>query len=111
MKPLKMQDHMDKGQVPHLFERFMSLTQGLGSGQYTDRKIRDELRELGELGPAIVGEEAKIVPSDDDDCSIEEVVEDLDDANPYESSATDTRPTEEARESAQRTLLVGNSGE
>ena len=65
------------------FERFMSLTQGLGSGQYTDRKIRDELREeLGELGPAIVGEEGKIVPSDDDDYGIEEGVEDLDEANP-----------------------------
>ena len=109
MKPLKMQDHMDKrDKYLIFFERFMSLTQGLGSGQYTDRKIRDELREeLGELGPAIVGEEGKIVPSDDDDYGIEEVVEDLDDANPYESSATDTRPTDEARESAQERTLLG----
>ena len=109
MKPLKMQDHMDKrDKYLIFFERFMTLTQGLGSGQYTDRKIRDELREeLGELGPAIVGEEGKIVPSDDDDYGIEEVVEDLDDANPYESSATDTRPTDEARESAQERTLLG----
>ena len=109
MKPLKMQDHMDKrDKYLIFFERFMSLTQGLGSGQYTDRKIRDELREeLGELGPAIVGEEGKIVPSDDDDYGIEEVVEDLDDANPYESSATDTRLTDEARESAQERTLLG----
>ena len=109
MKPLKMQDHMDKrDKYIIFFERFMSLTQGLGSGQYTDRKIRDELREeLGELGPAIVGEEGKIVPSDDDDYGIEEVVEDLDDANPYESSATDTRLTDEARESAQERTLLG----
>lgn len=109
MKPLKMQDHMDKrDKYLIFFERFMSLTQGLGSGQYTDRKIRDELREeLGELGPAIVGEEGKIVPSDNDDYGIEEVVEDLDDANPYESSATDTRPTDEARESAQERTLLG----
>ena len=109
MKPLKMQDHMDKrDKYLIFFERFMSLTQGLGSGQYTDRKIRDELREeLGELGPAIVGEEGRVVPSDDDDYGIEEVVEDLDDANPYESSATDTRPTDEARESAQERTLLG----
>ena len=109
MKPLKMQDHMDKrDKYLIFFERFMSLTQGLGSGQYTDRKIRDELREeLGELGPAIVGEEGKIVPSDDDDYGIEEVVEALDDANPYESSATDTRLTDEARESAQERTLLG----
>ena len=109
MKPFKMQDHMDKrDKYLIFFERFMSLTQGLGSGQYTDRKIRDELREeLGELGPAIVGEEGKIVPSDDDDYGIEEVVEDLDDANPYESSATDTRLTDEARESAQERTLLG----
>ena len=109
MKPLKMQDHMDKrDKYLIFFERFMSLTQGLGSGQYTDRKIRDELREeLGELGPAIVGEEGRVVPSDDDDYGIEEVEEDLDDANPYESSATDTRPTDEARESAQERTLLG----
>ena len=109
MKPLKMQDHMDKrDKYLIFFERFMSLTQGLGSGQYTDRKIRDELREeLGELGPAIVGEEGRVVPSDDDDYGIEEVVEDLDDANPYESSATDTRLTDEARESAQERTLLG----
>tara|TARA_R100000734_G_scaffold18807_1_gene16626 strand:+ start:6300 stop:8909 length:2610 start_codon:yes stop_codon:yes gene_type:complete len=109
MKPLKMQDHMDKrDKYLIFFERFMSLTQGLGSGQYTNRKIRDELREeLGELGPAIVGEEGRVVPSDDDDYGIEEVEEDLDDANPYESSATDTRPTDEARESAQERTLLG----
>ena len=109
MKPLKMQDHMDKrDKYLIFFERFMTLTQGLGSGQYTDRKIRDELREeLGELGPAIVGEEGRVVPSDDDDYGIEEVVEDLDDANPYESSATDTRPTDKVRESAQERTLLG----
>ena len=109
MKPLKMQDHMDKrDKYLIFFERFMTLTQGLGSGQYTDRKIRDELKEeLGELGPAIVGEEGRVVPSDDDDYGIEEVEEDLDDANPYESSATDTRPTDEARESAQERTLLG----
>jgi len=109
MKPLKMQDHMDKrDKYLIFFERFLSLTQGLGSGQYTDRKIRDEIREeLGELGPAIVGEEGKVVPSDDDDYGIEEVVEDFDDANPYESSATDTRPTDDARESAQERTLLG----
>ncbi len=109
MKPLKMQDHMDKrDKYLIFFERFMTLTQGLGSGQYTDRKIRDELREeLGELGPAIVGEQGDIVPSDDDDYGIEDVVEDLDDANPYESSATDTRTTDDARESAQERTLLG----
>ena len=71
MKPLKMQDHMDKrDKYLIFFERFMSLTQGLGGGQYSDKEIRDEIKD--ELGPIGIGSapfrrdaEGNIIPSSD----------------------------------------------
>jgi hypothetical protein len=71
MKPFKMQDHMDKrDKYLIFFERFMSLTQGLGGGQYSDKEIRDEIKD--ELGPIGIGSapfrrdaEGNIIPSSD----------------------------------------------
>ena len=57
MKPFKMQDHLDKrDKYTLLFERWMTISQNLGSGRYSQKKLVEELKD--ELGPLGIGSEA-----------------------------------------------------
>ena len=54
MKPFKMQDHVDKrDKYTILFERWMTISQNLGSGRYSQKKLIEELKD--ELGPLGIG--------------------------------------------------------
>jgi len=57
MKPFKMQDHVDKrDKYTILFERWMTISQNLGSGRYSQKKLIEELKD--ELGPLGIGSAA-----------------------------------------------------
>ena len=125
MKPFKMQDHLDKrDKYTLLFERWMTISQNLGSGKYSQKKLVEELKD--ELGPLGIGSEAFRVDEEgrrikeenaSDDLGMDEeeaadvLVDDeggIEGKGKYDTEISPpTRISEEARSSMQETSRLG----